>query len=607
MVYFKTFLGGIIRGHRRSVSQEWRGNNVLRRMIPYFRGVRGWALLTPTFMALEVYADVWIPRLMGLGINEGVLEGQSSVVWSYGGKMLFFAFLALLFGAAAALAQAKATHGLAANLRHALYAKVQDFSFGNLDAIGIGSLITRLSSDVERVRLLSATALTMVVRSPLMLFFSFLMAYRIHSGLSLVFLFAIPLMLGGFALFSRVLMPGFRQMQQGLDHLNERVRENLKGMRVVKSFGQETHEKARFEEANDALTETNLRVIYVMDRLMPLFSLLVYATVLVITYRGGSLVIAGEMLTGDLISFIMYVKQILMSVLMISFVLMRYARGKASGERVLEVLDLAPEITGPKEGIQAIDVASLEIRDLSFAYPGQKGLALDGLNLLVQPGQTVAIIGSTGAGKTSLLHLLLRLYEAKAGEILIGGQPIEAYALSALRSQMGLVLQQNTLFKGTIRSNLAWGDAEASEAKMKQVLEVAQALDFVLERPEGLEAEVTQGGKNFSGGQRQRLCLARALMREAPFLLLDDAMSALDTLTEAKVQAGLREAYPQMTKILVAQRIASVKDADQILVMEAGRLVGQGSHAALLQSNQVYQEIAASQQSRSEVTHGETR
>ncbi|HHT23926.1 MAG TPA: ABC transporter ATP-binding protein [Clostridiaceae bacterium] len=570
---------------------------MLRKTAKYYKGFMPFVILTPLLMILEVIADVIIPTLMGNTINEGVLTGRIDLVYKNGLYMIIIAVLAFLFGGLSTYCGAKAGQGLGKNLRLAVFEKIQTFSFAGLDKFEVSSLITRLTNDIVVVADIARMALRISIRAPFLFILATLMAIRINLRLSLVFLIALPVMMLGIMLTMKFGISKFRKFQTMIDRINARTQENLTGIRIVKAFCREEFEKEKFAKQNQDLVKTALAALNLMVLIMPFMMLIMYAVIVAVLWFGGNFMLQGGMQAGDLFSFIMYVGQILTSIMILAMVMMNFSRAKASLERIFEVLETESEfVESVKQGVSEVADGEINFHNVSFKYPGNQHFSLQNINLNIPSGSTVALIGSTGSAKSTLVHLIPRLYDVFDGEISVGGIPIKEYRISTLRDQVAIVLQENTLFSGTIRSNMKWGNPQASDQEIIRALEISQAADFVLNRPEGLAAKVERGGANFSGGQRQRLCIARTLLKNPKIMIFDDSTSAVDMTTEAKIRKELNKFNPDLTKIIIAQRISSIQNADQIIVLDKGKISGTGTHTELLADNRIYQEIYESQQ-----------
>ncbi len=542
-----------------------------------------------------------MPLLMARIIDTGISTKDVPFILRTGGYMVLLALSAITFGVGVMYTSTQASMGFGANLRNALFEKVAAFSFANIDYFSTASLITRLTNDVNNVQNTFMMALRMLLRAPMMLTIAFILAYSINARLSLVLAVAIPILALGVVLIMKSATKLFSAMQERIDAMNNTLQENLIGVRVVKSFVRAGFEIEKFTKANDALTAAGVRAISLVILGMPLMMFVMNGATLAVIWFGGRMVFAGDMGAGELISFLSYIFQILMSVMMLSMVVVMSARAQASARRIVEVLDTNIDILDAAKGEAeqaAVNSGRVEFRDVSFKYnrTGSGDDVLCGINFSVEPGETVGLIGGTGTGKSTLIHLIPRLYDVTGGAVLVDGKDVRDYPLDTLREQIGMVLQKNTLFSGTVRENLLWGDAEASQTEIEQACKIAQAHEFILELPEGYETLLEQGGVNLSGGQKQRLCIARALIKKPKILVLDDSTSAVDTATEAKIRKAFSQHLAQTTVFIIAQRISSVREADKIVILDDGQIAGIGSHQELIASNRIYQEINASQQ-----------
>ncbi|MDI9490583.1 MAG: ABC transporter ATP-binding protein [Clostridiaceae bacterium] len=570
---------------------------MLRKTGKYFKGYVLFAVLTPILMILEVVVDVIIPSLMRSTINGGVLAGNVNLVYRNGLYMIIAAIFAFLVGGISTYFGARAGQGLGKNLRLAVFNRVQTFSFANLDKFEVSSLITRLTNDIEIVSDIARMSLRISVRAPFLFIMATIMAVRINTQLSLIFIVALPLMAFGVFLTLKFGLPRFRKYQTKIDSINRRTQENLTAIRVVKAFVREDFEIEKFETQNKKLVRSALNAMNLMILIMPFMMLIMYAVIVAVLWFGGNFMLQGGMQAGDLFSYIMYVGQILMAVMHVAMIMMNFSRARASVERIFEVLETEPEfLESVDQGLTEVPNGSIKFKNVSFKYPGNQHFSLKNINLEIDSGSTLAVIGSTGSSKSTLVHLIPRLYDATEGEVEVGGIPIKDYNLKTLRDQVAIVLQENTLFSGTIRSNMQWGNKDATDQEMIKALEISQAADFVLNRAEGLDARVERGGTNFSGGQKQRLSIARTLLKEPKIIIFDDSTSAVDMTTEARIRAGLDQHNPKLTKIVIAQRISSIQNADKIVVMDDGNICGAGTHEELLEDNKIYQEIYESQQ-----------
>lgn len=563
----------------------------------YYRGYIAFAILCPLFMILEVFGDVLIPSLMESTIDNGVMNQNIDLVIKNGKYMILVALLALFFGVVSTFFSAKAAQGFGANLRNDVFTKIQSFSFASLDQFEISSLITRLTNDIVFLSNLARMTLRIAVRAPVMFIMAIFMAIRINPKLSMIFAISLPIIAIGAFILMQVALPRFRKFQKSFDQVNNRTQENLMAIRVVKAFTREDYEVEKFEDKNNNLLVTSLHALNLIVLMMPLMMLVMFSIIISVFWFGGNLVLKGSMQAGELFSFTMYVGQILTSVINISAYVINLSRAKVSVERILEVLNTEPEFADDNTyQLKEVKKGNVCFKDVSFKYPNTKHRSLRDINLEIEAGSTTAIIGSTGSAKTTLVQLISRLYDVTSGEILIDNQPIDLYDPIALRDQVAMVLQENTLFSGTIRSNMQWGKEDATDEEIITALKISQAADFVLNRPEGLDSKVERGGANFSGGQKQRLCIARTLLKNPKIIIFDDSTSAVDMQTEANIREGLNKYNPSLTKIIIAQRISSIQHANRIIVLDNGEVSGIGTHEELLENNIIYREIYESQQ-----------
>jgi ATP-binding cassette subfamily B protein len=565
---------------------------MLKKLLPCIKPYRLAAILTPILVLLEVVADVLMPLLMSSIIDVGIKTSNLQYIYKTGGLMVLLALMALVCGASGARLGAVASQGFGFEVRQKLFGRIQDFSFANLDKFSVPSLITRLTSDVNNLQQAVMMGLRMLVRAPFMMTLALIMVLTINRQLAAIFLIAIPLL--GLCLY--IIMtnahPRFRALQKKLDQFNTSVQENLISIRVIKSFVRADHEKARFKEANDSLMKSAIHAVSLVILNGPLMQLIMYGCIISILWFGGKMVIGGTLLTGQLISFITYVNQILISLMMLSMLFLMLTRAKASLERVIEVLDADIDIAEKKDAVNEVADGSVEFRNVFFRYPGNNGTYdLNSINLKIKPGETIGILGPTGSGKSTLVQLLPRLYDVTQGSILVGNRDVRDYKLGAVRNAVGMVLQKNTLFTGTIRENLLWGNENAAEKDLKEACEAAQAWNFIQQQPQGLDTLLGQGGVNLSGGQKQRLCIARALLKHPKILILDDSTSAVDMSTDAKIRQAFKTRLEGITTIIIAQRIASIEHADRVIVMNDGCIDGIGTNEEMLEQNAIYREI----------------
>ncbi len=552
------------------------------------------ALISPLFMIGEVALEVLIPYYMADLVDLGIDAGNMEVIKSVGTTLILLAFASMACGVLGAVTSSTASSGFAANMRSDMYNNIQRFSFSNIDKFSAAGLVTRMTTDVTRIQMAFTMLMRMAVRAPASIILAMIAARRINKGLSMVFLYVLPVLAIGLFFIMRKAMPLFDRMFRIYDRLNNTVQENVRGIRVVKAFVREEKESEKF----GAVAEELYRTAYGAERIMalngPLMQTCSYGCMLLIAWLGARLIVSGSMTTGQLISINTYVMQILMSLMMLSFMLSMSSIAVAAGKRITEVLCEEPDIAEPEQPAEGPADGSVVFEDVDFGY-GNSLDCINDIDLKIKSGETVGIIGGTGSGKTSLVQLIPRLYDVRKGRVLVGGEDVRDLDITALRKSVSMVLQKNVLFSGTVADNLRWGSENATDEELLEALEHAQAKSFVLEKEGGLYGRVEQGGSNFSGGQRQRLCIARALVSRPKILILDDSTSAVDTHTESLIRKAFREDLPETTKIIIAQRISSVRDADRIVVLDNGRISGVGTHDELMASNGIYREVYESQ------------
>ena len=565
---------------------------MIKRLLKSVREFKKDALLTPFFVVLEVVMEVIIPLVMALLIDKGIDGQDMAAIWKYGIILVACAMLALVFGAAAGTFAARASTGFARNLRHDMYYNVQNFSFSNIDKFSTGSIVTRLTTDVTNVQNAFQMCTRIAVRCPVMLVFALFMAMKINSRMALVFLAVLPILAIGMGILMKVVGPVFERAFKIYDRMNTVVQENVRGIRVVKTYVREDHETEKFEGVSGMLYRTFSKAQKTMAGVMPLMQFCMYACMLLISWFGARLIVGGSMTTGELTSMFSYAMQILMSLMMVAMVFVMITMAKASAERVAEILDEQPDLHNPANPIHEVKDGAIEFDDVSFSYNGdERKLALKNVNLHIKAGQTVGILGGTGSAKSTLVQLIPRLYDTTHGTVKVGGVDVRDYDIEALRDQVAMVLQKNVLFSGTIKENLRWGDENASDEELERVCRLAQADEFIQQMPDKYDTHIEQGGSNVSGGQKQRLCIARALLKKPKILILDDSTSAVDTKTDALIRKAFAEEIPDTTKIIIAQRVSSVQDADQIVILDGGTVQAVGTHDELLAANTIYQEI----------------
>ena len=559
------------------------------------------AVLTPITIMGEVAMEVLIPYVMAAIINNGINKGDIGYVAKMGGLMVCMAFVSLFFGAVAGRLSAVAAVGFAKNLRSALFRKVQSFSFSNVDKFSTASLTTRLTTDVTNIQNAFMMFIRMAFRSPIMLIFALVMAMKMNIRLSVVFLCAIPVIIIGAVCILGTVHPRFKAMLTRYDDMNARVQENLIGIRTVKAFVREDYEKKKFTDNTEAVRQAQVRAEKLVILSMPLMQLIMYASIVAILWFGAHMIVGETMALGDLTSFITYVGQILISLMMLSFLFMMFIISRASLQRIYEVLIETPDVVSPENAEENVADGSVSFRNVSFSYfNDMSNLALDHIDLDIKSGETIGIIGGTGSSKTTLVQLIPRLYDATEGEVLVGGRNVREYSIKSLRDNVAMVLQKNVLFSGTIRENLRWGDPNATDEQIEDACRSACAHDFIMGFPDGYDTDLGQGGVNVSGGQKQRLCIARALLKKPKIIILDDSTSAVDTATDSSIRKAFREKLADTTTFIIAQRISSVQDADRIIVMDDGRITDIGTHEQLLASSSVYREVYDSQQKGAE-------
>ena len=574
----------------------------MRRLIPYIKGYKKAAVIGPLLMILEVICELILPLVMADIIDIGINEGAGlAYILKKGALMVILAGLSMFAGVTATKFTSSASMGFGANLRKGLFDKIQEFSFADIDRFSSASLVTRMTNDVNAMQNMVGMALRMLVRAPVMLVAALVVCVNINARLSAVLFVVIPLMAAAIGTLMTVCHKLFGIMQKKIDNLNATVQENLVAIRVVKAFVRAAYEKTKFKKSNDELTQAALRATTRVILMQPIMTISLYAAIVAVLWLGGNQVIVGDMLVGDLSSFVTYISQILMSVMMLAMSLLQFTRAQACAKRINEVFDTVPDIRDGENSRGAAlpeSCGKVEFKDASFRYiaTGTGDDVLAHIDLTIEPGEFVAIVGGTGVGKSSLVNLIPRFYDVTAGAVLVDGMDVRDYPIEALRERIGMVLQTNVLFSGTIRDNLLWGKPDATEEELIQAAKNAQAYDFIMSFPDGFDTWLEQGGVNVSGGQKQRLCIARAMLRAPAILILDDSTSAVDTATEAQIRASFKENLAGTTVIIIAQRISSVEHADKIVVLDDDHVAGLGTHEELLASNEIYQEIYQTQQ-----------
>lgn len=571
---------------------------MIRKLAPYTKGYRIWIILGVLCSAGEAVLELLLPKAMSQIVDVGIANGDKEYILAMGLKMILMALASLVMGVGAAALAARAGMGFGANVRAAEYAQVQRFSFANIEHFSTASLITRLTNDVSSVQMTLMMGMRMLVRAPVMLITALVMALTIGLQLSQVFLVVLPLLLILVAIVIRYVGPFFTALQKSTDDLNLVVQEDLNAIRVVKSFVREDREQEKFAQRSDTLRDTAERAYSFVVLFVPLVTLIMGGTIMAIMWLGGHYVVGGSMLSGDLIAFFTYASEILMSLMMVAMVMMVLTRSIACGKRIVEVLEEQPEITdSAADPALTVENGDVDFDHVYFKYhKDSDAWNLEDVCLHIDSGMTVGILGGTGSAKSTLVSLIPRLYEATEGVVSVGGHDVREYTMEALRQGCAMVLQKNTLFSGTIRENLLWGDPNATEDQLWAACRAACADEFLERMPDGLDTDLGQGGVNVSGGQKQRLCIARAILKKPKVLILDDSTSAVDTATDAKIRQAFRQDLPGTTKLIVAQRVTSVMDADLILVMDDGAVAAQGTHEELMKTCEIYREVYESQQ-----------
>ncbi len=576
---------------------------MLKKLLPSLKEFKLPAIMSPICVVVEALIEIYIPFLMAKIINIGLYgDGGLDYIIKMGLLMLAMSFAALAVGVLAARCSAVASTGFAFSIRRRIFHKIQDFSFANVDKFSTSSLLTRLTTDINHVQIACLMVLRMLVRAPTMLIISSIFAARINKELSVIFLIAVPILAAVLAVIMVKTFPRFTAMFEKYDKMNADVQENLIGIRVVKAFVRKDFENEKFEKAASGIRDAQKRAEKLAIVNMPVFQLVMYTCMILVAWLGGKQIVAGTMLTGDLMSFISYVTQILMSLMMLSMTLVTLVISRASIKRICEVLDEEIDVTDEDADpdLRPAD-GSVEFRNVSFGYKRSKdNLVLENIDLKIRSGERIGILGGTGSSKTSLVQLIPRLYDAVDGQVLVGGRDVRDYKLKNLRDDVAMVLQKNVLFSGTIRENMRWGKEDATDEEIMAACRAAQAHDFVMSFPKGYDTDLGQGGVNVSGGQKQRLCIARAMLKKPRIMILDDSTSAVDTATDSKIREAIRTEMGDMTVIIIAQRINSVIDCDRIILINDGQLVDMGNHEELMAKSEIYREIYDSQQKGAE-------
>lgn len=567
-----------------------------KKLLRSVREYKKQSFLTPVLVAAEVFVEVLIPLLMAKIIDVGIMNGDMAYIIKLGTLLVLLAVVALFFGAKAGQLAAVASSGYAKNLRHDIFYKIQDFSFGNIDHFSTPGLVTRLTTDITNVQMAYMFTIRLLARAPIMIVMSLIMTVTISPAIAFMMLITIPV-LGGLLIFiAKKAHPHFIEVFDEYDELNNVVQENVNAARVVKAYVREDHEVEKFGKISGIVFRLFTKAEKIVAWNSPTMQFTMYIVVLAMVLIGGESIISGDMLTGELTSVIVYALQILTSLMMVSFVFVMIMIAEASTERINEVLDEVPEMEDKADAVTEVTNGDIEFEHVNFSYAGEGGnLSLKDVNLHIKSGQIVGIIGGTGSAKSTLVQLIPRLYDVTSGTVKVGGTDVRDYNLKALRDQVSVVLQKNVLFTGSIYENIRWGDETASDAEVERVCKLAQADGFIREFPNQYETMIVEGGNNVSGGQKQRLCIARALLKKPKILILDDSTSAVDTKTDALIRQAFREEIPDTTRIIIAQRVSSVEDADVIIVMDKGEISGIGTSEELLKTNAIYREVYESQ------------
>ena len=577
---------------------------MIKKLMSYIGEFKRDTILSPIFVTLEVFLEVLLPTLMALVIDNGVETGDMNYVMKMGLIMLVVAMLSLAAGTLSGVFAARASMGFGRNLRKGMFDNIQDFAFRNIDHFSTAGLVTRMTTDVTNVQNAYQMLVRMFVRAPIMMISALIMCVKINARISLIFLAALVFLGLVLSFVIRRAFPLFNEMFRGYDSLNASVQENLTGIRVVKAYVREDHENDKFCKATDRLKNLSVHAEKLVIMNQPVMQLTVYTCILLISWIGAKMIVVnGTMTTGELMSLFTYTIQILMSLMMMSMVFVMVTMASSSAKRIAEVLDEKSTLHNPENPVYQVEDGSIEFDHVNFAYSEnetkeerEEKCVLADINFQIHSGETIGIIGGTGSSKSTLVQLIPRLYDVLDGSVRVGGRDVREYDIETLRNEVSMVLQKNVLFSGTILDNLRWGNKEATEEECRHACELAQASEFIDKMPDGYETFIEQGGSNVSGGQKQRLCIARALLKKPKILILDDSTSAVDTKTDALIRKAFREEIPATTKIIIAQRISSIEDADRILVLDQGRISGMGTHEELLETNEIYRDIYRLQQ-----------
>ena len=569
---------------------------MIKRLARCVREYKWASFLSPLCMVGEVTMEVFIPLILTELLRQGIEPGYMPAVWKYGGLLALFALCSLAFGVASAFFAAYASTGFARNLRHDMFHKVQTYDFSNIDKFSASSIVTRLTSDVATLQMTYQMSIRMIFRTPVMVVMALILAFRISPRLSVIYCIMLPLLAMGLILLIKLVHPIFTRVFKSYDNLNNVVQENVRGVRVVKSFVRQKKETEKFTETSDTIYKDFLKAERIMAFNNPLMQFAVYTCVIVISYLGAKMVVGSQLDAPALTTMFTYTSQILMGLMMMSMVFVMFTMSREPMQRAYELLTETPDLKNPENPVTEVKDGSIDFEGVCFRYAKTAGRnALDHIDLHIDPGMTVGILGGTGSSKSTLVQLIPRLYDVTEGRLLVGGVDVREYDIKTLRDSVSMVLQKNVLFSGTIKENLRWGDPQATDEEMVHACKLACAHDFIASFPDGYDTHIEQGGTNVSGGQKQRLCIARALLKKPKILILDDSTSAVDTHTDAMIRKAFREEIPGTTKLIIAQRVASVQDADMIIVLDGGKIAATGTHDELLVRSEIYREVYESQ------------
>lgn len=582
------------------MSKQKKKVGIIRRLAQCIRDYKRDTIFTPTFVVGEVIMEVFIPTLMASLIDNGINKGDMNYVLKMGIILIVAAIVSLFFGSAAGRTCAVSSSGFAKNLRHDMFYNVQNFSFSNIDKFSAASIVTRLTTDINNVQMAFMMITRMAVRSPMLFIFSFVFAFRINAKLASVFLIFTPVIILGMCLLLKIAHPLFKKVFKIYDKLNSVVEENVRGIRVVKSYIREDHEIEKFNSISGDIYYNFTKAEKTMAFGMPVMQLCIYASTIIISWFGAKMIVESggtELTTGELTSLFTYTVQILSSLMFLAMIFVMMTMARASSERIVEILDEESDLTNKENPVTTVKDGSIKFSGVNFSYSGNaERLCLDNINLDIKSGETIGIIGGTGSSKSTLVQLIPRLYDVKGGSVEVGGVDVRDYDIETLRESVAMVLQKNVLFSGTIKENLRWGNENATDEEIIHACQLAHADEFIENFPDKYDTYIEQGGSNVSGGQKQRLCIARALLKKPKILILDDSTSAVDTKTDAMIRKAFREEIPDTTKIIIAQRISSVQDSDKVIVMNDGKVVDFGSHDELMSRSEIYREVYESQQ-----------